>query len=145
MKAKTTWAGHKMKFQSESRGHISWMDSQAPFGEDTAATPKEYVLQGLCGCTGMDVVALLRKYKQDFSGVSVEATTDLTKEAHPHIFTDIHLVYEIKGNSVDHEKAKEAVYLSKTKFCGVSAILSKSSKITYEIRLNDEVIERHVD
>lgn len=133
MEAKVVWSGDKMKFVGSARGFQTAMDSKPPFGDDSAASPKELVLQGLCGCTAMDTIALLKKFKQEVVHLAVYAQTELTKE-HPSVFTDIHLVYELEGPS-DPEKAKEAVVLSRSKFCGVIAMLEKNSKITFEIKL----------
>jgi len=138
VQAKVTWLLEKMKFQGESRGFTIQMDSKPPFGDDTAATPKEIVLQGLCGCTAMDTIALLKKFKQNVTHLSVSATTDLTS-GHPSVFTAISLVYEINGPE-DAEKVKEAVQLSRSKYCGVIAMLEKNSEINYQIILNGRTL-----
>ncbi|MCS6838041.1 MAG: OsmC family protein [Bdellovibrionaceae bacterium] len=134
MEAKVVWQGHKMRFEGESRGLKTQMDSKPPFGDDSAPSPKELVLQGLCGCTAMDVLALLKKYKQTVTYLEVRVTTELTKE-HPMVFTDLKLQYIIRGPE-DPEKVKEAVSLSRNKYCGVIAMLEKNSKVDYEIVLS---------
>lgn len=140
MQAKVTWLGQKMKFEGDSRGFKTAMDSKPPFGDDTAASPKELVLQGLCGCTAMDTIALLKKYKQtiDFLEVRVETQTTMT---HPAVFTQLDLVYEIKGQDLDLDKVKQAVHLSRTQYCGVIAMLEKNSIVQYQIIVNDQLLD----
>ena len=53
-----------MRFTAEVENHSVQMDTKAPIGEDTAITPKQMLIAAICGCTGMDVVALLKKYQQ---------------------------------------------------------------------------------
>lgn len=130
----------KMIFEGESRGLTTLMDAKKPFGDDSAMTPKEMVLAGLCGCTGMDVVALLKKFKQpkaESFTVTVEA--QVTK-GHPIVFSGAHLFYRFTGE-LDVEKVIEAVSLSKNQYCGVSAMLGKAFPITYSVELNGQVVE----
>lgn len=138
MQGKVTWLGTKMKLEGESRGFVTQMDSKPPFGDDQAATPKELVLQGLCGCTAMDTLALLKKYKQTVTHLSVSAQTELSA-GHPSVFTDIQLVYEVNGPE-DLDKVKEAVELSRSKYCGVIAMLEKNSQVQYKIIFNGQPI-----
>jgi len=138
MQSKVTWLGNKMKFEGESRGFKTEMDSKPPFGLDSAANPKEIVLQGLCGCTAMDTIALLKKYKQTVTHLSVSASSELSS-GHPSVFKDIELLYEVEGPE-DAFKVKESVELSRTKYCGVIAMLEKNSKVTYKIKLNGSYI-----
>src|SRR5690606_8184314 len=58
MRLEVTWNG-KMKFVAEAGRHSAEMDAPLPFGSDEALTPKHLLLASICGCTAMDVVALL--------------------------------------------------------------------------------------
>ncbi|MCB0418651.1 MAG: OsmC family protein [Bdellovibrionales bacterium] len=116
------------------------MDAKRPIGEDAAMNPKELVLAGVSGCTAMDVVALLRKYRQPADSFEVEAETTLTS-GHPAIFEKVDLRFVVKGK-VEPEKLIEAVTLSQTKYCGVSAMIAKAAPIHYVIELNGEEIHR---
>ena len=111
------------------------MDAAKEFGgHETAARPLELLLVGLAGCTGMDVVSLLRKMRVDFAGLELEIEAEKSEE-HPHVFTDIHLVYTITGNEVDEEKAKRAIELSQEKYCSVSAMLRKACPVNWSLRI----------
>jgi putative redox protein len=115
------------------------MDAKGPMGSDSAMTPKELLLLAVSGCTGMDVVALLKKFKQPFEAFSVEAEGELTEGMHPSVFKEINLIFKITGN-VESNKAIEAVQLSQTKYCGVSAMVSTSVPIHYTIFINEKKV-----
>lgn len=127
-------------FEVEVRDHHQFTDGKKEFGgKDRGPNPKEYVLAGLCGCTGMDVVSLMKKYKINFTQFSISAESDLTKN-HPVVFSQIKLNFKVQAENADMELLKKAVELSMTKYCGVSAMLSKAVNITYTLQLNDQEI-----
>ena len=138
MKSKSTWT-EKMKFEAQSRDFKIQMDAKSPMGSDSAMTPKELLLLAVSGCTGMDVVALLKKFKQPFETFSVEAEGELTEGKAPSIFKEINLIFKITGN-VEANKAIEAVQLSQTKYCGVSAMVATSVPIHYTIFINEKKV-----
>ncbi len=125
-----------LEFEAEIGQHRLTLDSRPPLGKDAGPTPKELVVAGLAGCTAMDVVALLKKYKQTADSVSVSSEV-MTSEAgkHPIVFTSAQIVCDVTG-SVDAEKLKEAVVLSQTKFCGVSAMFAELFPVNWKIILN---------
>jgi putative redox protein len=138
MKLKTHWI-EKMKFETEFQQHKVGMDTQPPLGSDTAMTPKQLVVAGLCGCTAMDVVAYLKKHQQPVSAFEVEADVTKSTGGYPEVFTKIDLIFKLTG-SIDPAKALEAVHLSQTKYCGVSAMLSKAFPIRYQVWVNDQEV-----
>jgi putative redox protein len=137
VQVKCVWTG-KMGFSTEIGEHQIKMDASRPIGEGTAPTPKELVLAGLCGCTAMDVAALLKKHRQEVKSFFIEAETDLTK-GHPSIFEEVHLRYVLEG-PIEPTKLIESVQLSQSKYCGVSAMIVKAAPIKYSINLNGETI-----
>src|SRR3989344_1130438 len=133
MKTTCIWQD-KMKFTASFAQHMVPMDAQAPVGSNTAASPKQLLLAGICGCTGMDIVSLLRKYKQEVKSFSIEADAPLT-EAYPAVFQYVQLIFKLDG-AIDPAKALEAVELSQSKYCGVSAMVSKVVPISYVVEVN---------
>ena len=99
--------------------------------EKTANSPVELVLIALCGCTASDVVSILRKKREPFTGLEVLAKGERATE-HPTVFTEIHLTYRVRGK-VAQKAMEDAVRLSKEKYCSVSAMLEKTAKITHTI------------
>lgn len=134
MKASAAWNG-KMAFRTAVREHSFGMDTSRLFGgDDGAPSPKELVLSGLIGCTGMDVVSLLRKSKAALAALEIEAEASQTK-THPAVFDAINLVYKVMG-AIEPDEVRKAVELSSSRYCGVMAMLGKTAKIRYEILLN---------
>lgn len=131
-----------MQFEAESSGHKILMDTVSPLGTDSAMSPKRLMLASILGCTGMDIVSLLRKFKQDLTGLAMEAEGVPTPEGqYPSIFTRIDLSFRASG-TLDAGKLLEAVELSQTKFCGVSAMISKAVPIHYRVELNGQEVGR---
>jgi putative redox protein len=99
--------------------------------EKTANSPMELVLLALCGCTASDVVGILRKKREPFTGLEVRAKGERA-DGYPAVYTSIHLTYLVRGQ-VSRKAMEDAVRLSKEKYCSVSAMLEKTAKITYTI------------
>ena len=132
IEAKTIWTDKDRFLGEASSGHALVIDA----GEvKTASTPIELVLIGLCGCTASDVVSILRKKREPFTGLEVAAEAERATE-HPKVYTHIKLVYRVRGK-VSHKAMEDAVRLSKEKYCSVSAMLEKTAKIEFEIEYGD--------
>lgn len=134
MKIAVEWKD-AMEFFGRIGEHAVPMDAKPPIGKDKAPTPKDLVVMGLGGCTAMDVVALLKKYKQPPKTFSVELEVQTSAGKPPYVFEKAVLSFVAEGE-IEPEKLIEAVKLSQTKYCGVSAMLSKSFPIEYRIVLN---------
>jgi putative redox protein len=94
-------------------------------------SPMEAVLMGLCGCTAIDVVSILKKKREPFTGLTVSAVADRASDP-PKVFTHVNLIYRVSG-PVTHKAMEDAVRLSETKYCGVAAMLSKTARIEFMI------------
>ena len=132
IEAKTIWSDKDRFVGEASSGHAVVLDT----GEvKTASTPIEVVLIGLCGCTASDVVGILSKKREPFTGLEVVAQAERAGE-HPKVFTQIKLIYRVRGK-VAHKAMEDAVRLSKEKYCSVSAMLEKTAKIEFEIEYSE--------
>ncbi|HEB76042.1 MAG TPA: OsmC family protein [Nitrospirae bacterium] len=121
-----------------STGHSIVMDGDPEFGgEDTAPRPTELVLMGLGGCTGMDVISILRKKRQEVTGFEIEVRGKRA-EAHPKKFTDINLHYTVRGRDISEDAVKKAVTLSMERYCSVKATLEGVANITYSYSVIQE-------
>lgn len=138
MKTRTVWK-EKMLFTAESEGNKIDLDAKSPIGTGKALTPKELFAISVSGCTAMDVAALMRKYKQPVESFEVEADVSIKEGSHPQVFNEIAITFSLRGN-LDKTKVIEAVHLSQTQYCSISAMVSKSVPINYRILLNDEEI-----
>ena len=131
----TQWMG-KMQFNSLVNGHTIIMDApERAGGEDNGSIPKPFVLTALSGCTGMDIVALLRKSHHEVKDLSIKVIGELSKIA-PIQYISMHLVYNFTGDEADQQAALQAVMDSQEKYCGVSDMLKKALPITWEVNYN---------
>jgi putative redox protein len=137
MKLSLSWDG-KMVFTASAAGCETKMDAKAPIGQGSALTPKELVIAGLSGCAAMDVAALLRKEKQELVKFEVRAEIAISDGGPPVVFTSADLEFALEGR-VDPALALEAVRLSQTRYCGVSAMLSKAFPIRYRVLVNGQL------
>lgn len=134
MKAHLSW-DQKMVFSIDAAGNSVKADARPPIGDASAMAPKELLLSALASCTAMDVVALLKKNRQHVDAFEIEAEANLSDGGHPKVFTGARLTFTISGE-VDPEVALESVTLSQTRFCGVSAMLSRAFPISYDVVVN---------
>ncbi|MGA2005772.1 MAG: OsmC family protein [Terriglobales bacterium] len=128
IEAAVNWTDAERYVGSATSRHSIVMDTAA---EKTASTPMELVLIALCGCTASDVVGILRKKREPFTGLEVRAKAERA-DGYPAVYTSIHLTYTVHGE-VNKKAMEDAVRLSKEKYCSVSAMLEKTAKITFTI------------
>jgi len=130
----------KMAFDVELNGHHFTIDAGAKVGgEDRGPSPNGLMLSALGGCTGMDVVSILRKMKLTEYELNIDVSGELTDE-HPKIYHTITIEFKFAGNDLPESKIKKAVELSETRYCGVSEMLRKASKMKIIIYVNGEEI-----
>jgi putative redox protein len=131
----TQWMG-KMQFNSLVNGHTIVMDApERVGGEDNGPIPKPFVLTALSGCTGMDIVAILRKANKEVKDLNIRVTGELSKQQ-PIEYIAIHVAYDFTGDESSKEAALDAVTVSQEKYCGVSHMLRKALSVTWEINYN---------
>lgn len=140
-RTKLIWKGD-MAFDAELNGHHFFIDAaDTSGGKNLGPRPKGLLLSALAGCTGMDVVSILKKMKvQDYS-FSIDVSADSTEE-HPKTYSKIYLNFVFEGNELPVDKIRRAVELSEIRYCGVSAMLKKSAEIKSRIILNGEEISK---
>ena len=136
--AKLTWhRGMQFVGTSES-GHAVVVDTKAEVGgSQSGPTPVELTLIGLGSCTGMDVVSILKKKRQEFSAFEVEVVAEKSSDL-PQRFTRIDLVFRIWGENVSEEALQRSIELSKDKYCTVSNTLKGVAEIGYRYEINPD-------
>ena len=136
-KTQVTWIGPELRLLGEtSTGAAVVVDYVLP-DEDRPSNgpaPMELLLTGLAGCTSMDVLSILRKKRQPFTGLQVKATGE-RREEHPKIFTKIHLEFIVTGAEVDPKAVERAIELSQNKYCSAAAMLREAAEITTSYRI----------
>lgn len=124
-----------LSFEFQSGSHQFVLDTKPPLSKDLGPSPKEMLLASIAGCSGIDVASLLKKYRQSPTSLNITASAEARQE-HPRIFGRIDLLFAFEGQELDSEKISEAVRLSMTQYCGVSAMVFQTSPIFYLVLLN---------
>ena len=138
MNAKAVWKGGMAFTGVNDEGYLVSMDASVKLGgQDLGFRPLQLLAIGLAGCTGMDVISILQKKRQDVTGFEVNAEVERAAE-HPKVFTKIILTYTVKGKNLDPQAVERAVELSETKYCGAQAMLSKTAEIIHKIVLEED-------
>ncbi len=133
---KVDWL-ENMAFKAEVNGHEILLDAaDAVGGENRGPRPKPLMMVALAGCTGMDVISILKKMRVEVEGFAVRVVGDLTEE-HPKHFEKMHVIYEFKGKDLPMDKLEKAINLSEERYCGVSVSYRQAMGITSEIQIVD--------
>lgn len=131
---KTEWKGG-LAFETEVNGHKVMMD--APIeggGTNLGPSPKKLLLSALAGCSGMDVVSILKKMHVDVQKCNIEVQGDVMDE-HPKYYGKMHVIYEITGKEIPKDKVEKAIKMSEETYCGVGALYRKAIEVSSEIRI----------
>jgi putative redox protein len=92
------------------------------------------MLTALAGCTGIDVVSMLKKMRVEIDAFDVDVEADLTED-YPAHYTRMHVIYTFTGKDLPMDKLEKAIELSREKYCGVSYMYKKAGvEMTYEIK-----------
>ena len=135
MEAKVTYVNGLQFVGEASSGHAIVMDGDPQFGgRNIGLRPTELLLLGLGGCSGMDVISVLKKKKQQVTSLEI-AVKGEKAETDPKKFTEMSLEFIVTGRGVSEEAVKKAVELSMDKYCSVKATLEGSAKITFSYRI----------
>lgn len=131
----TNWV-KGMLFDSELSGHhlLMDLDTQAG-GEDKGPRPKPLILSALSGCSGMDVVSILKKMKVTDYKFKIDIAAESTTE-HPITYHTINVDFHFEGEDLPQSKVYRAVELSTTTYCGVMAMLRKAAQINVKVYIN---------
>jgi putative redox protein len=125
--------------------HWVVMDGSATFGGSSAgSSPKELLLMALGGCTANDVIPMLKKKRVPLQKLEIQVTGN-AREEHPQVFTGIHIEYIFHGNNLDPEDLEQAIELSMTKYCSISAMLKTGVNLTHSYRVVPVPDEQQVE
>jgi putative redox protein len=125
-------------------GHAVIMDAaERHGGQNDGFRPMELLLVGLAGCTGMDVISILRKQRQQVTSYDVQVRGERA-ENHPMVFTRITVEHVLTGHQLDPAAAARAVELSWTRYCGAGTMLAKTARLTHVYRIVAAASERAV-
>jgi putative redox protein len=125
----TVWK-ENMQFETDNpSGHKVLIDtSEENGGNNSGLGPKAMMLSALAGCSGLDVVSLLKKMRTEIVDFKMDVTGELTDE-HPKYYDKVSVDYHFYGTNLDEEKINKAVKLSIDKYCGVMEMFRKFAEI----------------
>jgi putative redox protein len=125
----------EMGFIANIDGYDITVDaSEEVGGHNLGPRPKKLLLIALAGCSGMDVVSILKKMRVEVDDFTINVNA-VAQNEHPKKFTKMDIVYKFKGKDLDIEKIKKAVNLSIDKYCSVIAVLKDSIKLNFDIQI----------
>ena len=134
-KGKVVWNRGMQFVGTSGSGHGIVIDTKLEEGGfDAGPSNTELLLMALCGCTGMDVVHVLKKKRIEFDDFEVDAEGEVTSEL-PRRLTAIHVTYRIWGKVPD-AALEQAIELSKEKYCTISNTIKGVAQIFYEYHIN---------
>jgi putative redox protein len=105
-------------------------------GDNDGFRPMELMALSLAGCTGMDVISILQKKRQEVTGFEVQVHADQAS-SHPYVFTKIVVEYRIQGQGVDPAAVERAIELSKDRYCPAQAMLDKAVTIEHTFTITE--------
>lgn len=120
----TATSGHKLSMDADD----------ASGGKNSGFRPMELLLVGFGGCSGMDVISILRKKRQPVDGLEINIRGEKT-DSYPKIYKTVHIEYIVKGKGVQKEAVERAIDLSLEKYCSVGATLAKAGTITHSYKI----------
>ena len=127
-----------MHFVGDVGGIRIDLDAEEGFGGRGAGTqPMRLLLLGMAGCTAMDVLSILRKKRQQVSGLEVEVQGNRVGE-HPRVYDRVEIIYRVRGKGVDPKAVERAIELSETRYCPAIAMLEKAAEITNRYEIEEE-------
>jgi putative redox protein len=104
-------------------------------GQNLGARPMQMLLMSLAGCTGIDVVMILDKQRQEYDSFDMEVEGQRVEEAQAKPFSYITIHFSFTG-SLEAGKAQRAIELSMEKYCSVGLTINKAAKIDYTLTVN---------
>ena len=131
----TNWKNCTTEFECINPNGVPTILGTTSEGEEKIASPKAIMLGSLAVCSGLDVIAILKKMRVELDDFKINTTASLTDE-HPRYYDEVTVEYHFFGKDLDKEKIEKSVDLSVTRYCGVMEMFRRFSKVNIEIKYN---------
>ena len=133
----TVWK-ENMVFESDNpSGETLFMDAPDEGIENKGLRPKALMLSSLAGCSGLDVVSLLKKMRAEVDDFKMVVHGELTEE-HPRYYHKVVIAYHFYGSDLQEDKINKAVKLSVNQYCGVMEMFRQFAKVTTEVYRHEQ-------
>jgi putative redox protein len=127
-----------MVFESDNpSGETLFIDAPDEGIENKGLRPKALMLSSLAGCSGLDVVSLLKKMRAEVDDFKMVVHGELTEE-HPRYYHKVVIAYHFYGSDLQEDKINKAVKLSVDQYCGVMEMFRQFAKVTTEVYLHKQ-------
>ena len=125
-----------MRFETRTAsGHHLILDTTDQDTEQTSASsPMETLLAALASCSGISMLAILRKKRQNITRYEIHVSGKQA-ETYPHVFTKIHVEHILTGHALQEEAVQRSLQLTEERYCSVSVMLSKATILTQTVRI----------
>lgn len=121
----------------DERGHLMRLDNSSDSGGgDTGFRPMQAVLAAMAGCSAIDIVAILKKYRQPATALRIRVQGERQKDVVPALWERVHMEFDLVGE-IDRDKAERACALSVDTYCSVAETLRRAgASVTWSLKLN---------
>jgi putative redox protein len=133
----TLETGMRFDVETGSGHHVILDAAEHNGGQNSGPQPMEMLLVALAGCSGMDILSILRKKRQDITGYELRIH-GMRAEEHPKVFLDITVEHIFTGHNIRSEAVERAIELTEERYCGASAILGKTATIGHTFSIIEE-------
>jgi putative redox protein len=134
-KIEMTWQDKNL-FESVHNDGIIMVDNALESDEKRGMRPKAMMLTSLAGCSGLDIVSLLKKMRVEVDAFKIHVSAELTDE-HPKIYKDVVVTYQFFGSDFKKSKIQKAVDLSVNNYCGVMEMFRSFTEIKVEVAYHE--------
>jgi putative redox protein len=135
-KAQLVWTGEDWNFET-TLGSGYQVQFKAPNSDQNGGSPMEFFLAGVAGCTGVDVLSILQKMRQDVQALTVDIEGDRAED-YPMVYTDVTIVYNLRGTNIDPAAVEKAIELSMTRYCSASITFKRAGvNVTTRYHIED--------
>jgi putative redox protein len=129
-----TWVQNEQFVGMDSTKHSIVLSTA---GEGTGSKPSDLLLIALGACSGVDVVGILNKKRQKFSGLQIKVSGEQDADP-PWTFRKIHVEYVVRGRGLSEKAVQQAIELSQDKYCSVAATIRGVAEITSSFHIVEE-------
>ena len=138
MKARVQWLDGRAFVGESGSGHAVVMDGAPESGgRNIGVRPMEMLLIGLGGCTAFDIVMILERMREKVTALDIALEAERAAED-PKVFTQVKLIYKIRGHKLKPANVERAVNLSAEKYCSASIMIGKTATITHDFTIEEE-------
>ncbi len=140
MKARVQWLDGRAFVGESGSGHAVVMDGAPESGgRNIGVRPMEMLLLGLGGCTAFDIIMILERMREKVTGLDIALEGERAGED-PKVFTQVKLIYKVRGRKLKPANVERAVNLSAEKYCSASAMFGKTATIAHSFEIIEEDI-----